>query len=112
MKYSFLFVLFLSFSITSCSSDDNDEIIIPQGNVTYTNDIKSIIDSKCLNCHGSPVTNGAPMSLTNFDEVKEAVINRDLIGRVEDGSMPPNGTPLTTIQINAIKDWREGNYPQ
>jgi mono/diheme cytochrome c family protein len=111
MKLSFL--LFLSFSLASCSSGGSEEIITtPQGDVTYANNVKSIIDSKCLNCHGNPVANGAPMSLTNFDEVKEAVMNRDLIGRVENGSMPPSGTPLTATQVKTIKDWKAGNYPQ
>ncbi|MCF6347093.1 MAG: cytochrome c [Flavobacteriaceae bacterium] len=110
MKHFFLLLLFLTFSLISCSSDD-DTVIPSQNDVTYTNDIKSIIDSKCLNCHGNPLANGAPISLTNLDEVKEAVINSDLIGRVEDGSMPQGGTRLTPAQIQAIKDWKAANYP-
>lgn len=111
MKASFLFLLFLSVSIISCSSNDDTETP-SQNEVTYTDNIKSIIDSNCLNCHGNPVANGAPMSLTNFDEVKEAVMNRDLIGRVENGSMPLGGTPFTAAQVKAIKDWEAANYPQ
>ncbi len=111
MKHSFLLLLFLTFSLISCSSDDDTETP-SQNEVTYTNNIKSIIDSSCLNCHGNPVTNGAPMSLTNFDEVKDAVINKDLIGRVENGSMPLGDTPLTPAQVKAIKDWKVANYPQ
>ncbi len=110
MKHSILLLLFLSFSVISCSSDD--DVTPPQNNVTYTQSIKSIIDNNCLNCHGNPTDNGAPMSLTNYDEVKEAVINRNLIGRVENGSMPVGGSPLTADQITAIKDWKNGNYPQ
>ena len=110
MKHSIL-GLFLFFMI-SCSSGNDEIIIPPTGAVTYSNSVKSIIDSKCLNCHGNPTANGAPMSLTNFDEVKEAVLNRGLVTRVENGSMPLGGTPLTTSQVAIIKNWRDANFPQ
>ncbi len=98
----------------SCSSDSIDEDIIPQdGNdVTYSGTIKKIMDNKCLNCHSDPTKNGAPMPLTTFEHTKEAVENRDLIGRVENGSMPSSGSKLTAVQIKAIKDWETGGLAQ
>ncbi|VAW22635.1 hypothetical protein MNBD_BACTEROID04-112, partial [hydrothermal vent metagenome] len=42
---------------------------------------------------------------------KEAIQNRNLIGRIEDGSMPLNGS-LSSIQIKAIKDWEIGGLPE
>ena len=109
MKPIILLLILFSFVVISCSSSDDSPTLT---NVTYTGDIKFIIDDNCLNCHGNPTANGAPMFLTTYDEVKEAVINRGLIDRIKDGSMPPTGTPLTDLQVQAIKDWKTANYPQ
>ena len=106
-------MLLLFFVVTSCSSSSDDEIIIiPTNDVTYTGDIKVIIDSSCLNCHSDPPVNSAPMSLITYLDVKESVINRDLIGRVENGSMPPSGANLSAAQVQAIKDWEVGGFKQ
>ncbi len=102
---------FFFFIITSCSSENNNDVTnLPNNNVTYKNTIKAIIDANCLNCHSNPPTNGAPMSLTTYQNVKEAVENRDLIGRVENGTMPPSGNNLTTAQVQAIKDWETNGF--
>ncbi len=110
-KVSIVLMLF-TFIMFSCSSDDSNPDPDLDPDVTYAKSIKSIIDGSCLDCHGSSVANGAPMSLTTFDEVKEAVQNRGLIGRVENGSMPPAGTDLTAAQVALIKAWETANFPQ
>jgi hypothetical protein len=50
------------------------------------------------------------MSLTTYDNVKEAVQNRNLIGRVEDGTMPLTGSRLSTAQVTAIKNWQADGF--
>jgi len=51
------------------------------------------------------------MSLLTRATVQEAVENRGLIGRVENGSMPPGAAPdLTAAQVQAIKDWQTNNF--
>jgi hypothetical protein len=35
-----------------------------------------------------------------------------LIARVEDGSMPPTGSDLTSTQIKVIKDWETGGFKE
>ena len=109
--FSFAITLVL---FTSCSNDSDDDTgpinNPPAGNsVTYANSVKSIIDGNCTSCHGNPLTNNAPMQLLTLDNVKEAVQNRNLIGRVENGTMPPSGN-LTTTQIQALKDWQTGGF--
>lgn len=107
-----LFSLLLFISCTSNSVDDDDPDTDPPGNddVSYTVDVKPIIDGKCLGCHTNPPTNNAPMPLTSYDNVKDAVMNRGLIGRVTDGSMPPVGSDLTDAQIKTISDWQAGGF--
>ena len=85
----------------------------PNNGVTYTGAVKTIMDTNCTSCHGDPLINGAPMPLLTLANVKEAIENRNLIGRVEDGTMPPGNAPkLTTAQIQAIKDWQTNNFAE
>jgi len=97
----------------SCTSDSiDDDNIPPNNNVTYSGTIKKIMDENCLNCHSDPTKNGAPMSLNTYQNTKESVENRGLIGRVENGSMPSTGSKLTAVQIKAIKDWEIGGFAE
>lgn len=68
--------------------------------VSFKDDVKPIIDSKCTVCH-SP-SGGFSPSLTNFSEVK-ARANR-VQARVSNGTMPQSG-PLPDAQIKVIVDW-------
>ncbi|AMC09821.1 hypothetical protein Lupro_00435 [Lutibacter profundi] len=103
-------ILLLTLLLISCTSEDNN-LPVEASNITYTNTVKTIIDVNCLNCHTSPPINGALMPLISYDNVKEAVQNRNLIGRIEDGSMPLNGS-LSSTQIKAIKDWQISGLPE
>ena len=111
MKVSQFFSAFLIVSlILSCSSDDDDDMLPPPDEtVTYANSIKGIIDANCTSCHGDPTTNGAPMSLITAAQVESSVRTRNLIVRVENGSMPPVGG-LSASQIQAIKDWQASGF--
>ncbi|WP_299523525.1 cytochrome c [uncultured Lutibacter sp.] len=106
--------LFMMLFIASCSSNsDDDDIIVdnPTSTITYTNTINSIISGNCLGCHGTTPSNGAPMSLSTYNNVKDAVTGRNLIARVENGTMPPNGN-LTATQIQNLKTWQTNGFPQ
>lgn len=104
-------VLFI-FLLTSCSSDSDDDggiIVPPPTTITYTNTISGIVSVNCTSCHGNPPTNNAPMSLTTYDDVKNAVLNRGLITRIENGTMPPTGN-LSASQIQNFKTWQQGGF--
>jgi mono/diheme cytochrome c family protein len=117
MKNLLMFTsMFLTLFIVSCSSgsDDDDDPIInpPATTITYTNTISAIVNGNCTGCHGSTPTNGAPMSLTTYNNVKDAVVNRGLINQIETGNMPKNGTDLTATQIQNFKTWQTNGFPQ
>ncbi|MES2543603.1 MAG: cytochrome c [Bacteroidota bacterium] len=118
--YKTLALLSISLFTISCSNDsesdlaDNDPITEP---ITYTADVKSIIDNNCLSCHGNPTSSGAPMSLDTYEKVKEAVLNRGLTDRISraDGSigaMPLGGPRLSQNQINKIISWASNGQPE
>ncbi|WP_457618815.1 hypothetical protein [Lutibacter sp.] len=48
------------------------------------------------------------MSLISYNNVKEAIQNRNLIDWNENGSIPINKCSLSLTQIKAIKDWQIG----
>ena len=102
--------------ITSCSSNSTDDLVGPiPVNVTYENDVKEIIESNCISCHQEPPINGAPMSLADFESVKQAVLSRGLIDRISrdqgsEGMMPLGGMKLPQNKIDIIVKWRDQEF--
>lgn len=92
--------------LTNCSSDD--DLDNTDLKVTYTTDIRSIMNNNCTNCHGSPTSNGAPMPLTTFSEVKDAVENRDLIARINSLTNPmPQSGLIPKASRDLIQQWKD-----
>jgi hypothetical protein len=107
-------ILILSlFSISCSSSSDDMEAGGPTDtSITYNNRIKGIMSSRCNNCHGNPTEQNAPMSLTTSAQVKDAINSRGLIGEIESGSMPKNGSKLSISDINAVKSWKANGFKE
>lgn len=112
--------ILLSISISlliSCSKDEEDKIIDTNPtntNITYS-DISSIIDTRCLECHGNPTTNQAKISLDSYAKLKEAGQKYNLTGRLKsfNSQMPPRPEePLTVSQIELIEGWVLGGYKE
>jgi len=115
MKYQLLksLTLIVSFSLLlSCVNHTIDDISEEEEvieNVTYQ-DVKATFNTVCTVCHSNPTQNGAPMPLVNYQNVKEAVMNRDLLDRIskqdgEDGLMPFGGPRLPQSTIDLIFQW-------
>ncbi len=116
MKKHFQFFLAGIFTLSllsSCSNDtldDIDEDVVPIENVTYQ-DVQSIFANNCTACHSNPPQNGAPMSLTTYQDVKNAIQNRGLIDRISrdqgaGGMMPAGGQRLPQSTIDLIVQWQ------
>ncbi len=114
MKYTYSYLLyFFLLMLSSCSDTTYDDIQANEDTnsdlVTYQ-DVKPIIDNNCLNCHSNPTQNGAPMSLVTYEEVKNSVLNSNLIDRISrndgaDGLMPQGGPRLSQDLINIVIQW-------
>ncbi len=98
--------------VSSCTNDSSADLIgiDDLDEVTYTNTVKSIIDNNCISCHAATPINGAPMSLTTYENVKEAVLNGGLLDRIsrdqgESGMMPSGGTRLPQAVIDQVFAW-------
>lgn len=118
LKLNILFSFTLC-TVFSCSSDaisDLTETDINTEIVTYTQKIKPIIDNHCINCH-SANNPSANLRLDTYDNTRNAVLNKNLIERIQytQGDplmMPQNGNRLPQNNINLFIEWQnEGFQP-
>lgn len=109
-KYLYLII---STTITfSCTNASESDLIDVQPNLVLTtyDDIKTIINNNCINCHQSPPVNGANTPLLIYENVKNGVLNNNLIGRISaqagnTGAMPFGGPRLPQNLIDQIIKW-------
>lgn len=98
-----------------CSNDSESDLVAPptgsNGNqtITYTGNIRTIINGNCVSCHANPPVNGAPFSLTTYTQVKNVAENGSLLSAIskqtgELRAMPPTGRlPQSTIDL--VEQW-------
>lgn len=104
-----LMLNFLTVFLVGCSNHSADDLINPPSqSVTYNQNVKTIIDNNCISCHGSS-SPSAGVSLTNYNEVKTAVLSNNLIQRMNSSAspMPPSGK-LPQPTIDQVQSWKDG----
>lgn len=111
MKKGLYLILTFVF-IVSCSNNSEDDLTDPVtlGITKYNQNVKTIIDNNCLNCHGAIPSNGASTPLVTYNQVKESVQIGGLLDRISrtqgaPGMMPNQGTRLPQNSIDLIVDW-------
>ena len=113
MKKKIYVVVFIGSLLFSCSSNtyaELEEKVILEELVTYNSHVKNIIQNNCVSCHS--VGNVAGFRpFTSYVLVKDAVLNIDLLDRIqkqngEPGQMPQTGR-MAQNQINIILQWLE-----
>lgn len=117
MKIKLPLLALTSFLALSCTSNSPDDLegAIP-ANVSYDEHVRPIIEANCIGCHQEPLSSsGAPMTLTSYEEVKQAIISRPLIDRISrpqgaEGMMPRLGTRLPQTKIDIIIKWRDQDF--
>ena len=112
-------VLAIALAMVSCSGSDSAPIPTPPAggggtvtNPTYNADIKSIIDSKCITCHGAGgVQSGNPYQ--TYAQVSASATA--MIGRIKGttGALMPQGGPkLSDASIALIDKWIANGKPE
>ena len=105
-----LLLLFIIVSFSTGCYYDNEEYlygICDTSNVTFSKDIKPIMDANCINCH-----NGGTINLTNYNGVMVKVNDSTLYkaisyaytGANSSKNMPSAGK-LDDCSINKVKAW-------
>lgn len=103
----FIVVIF-SFSSISCESNSYQDISENEIKPTYAKNVEPIIRSTCAGCHGSQFP-----SLQNYEEVKNAIVEGDLICRIDNqscGSVMPQSGRMPQNVIDMIKLWRDQGF--
>lgn len=123
MKQISNIILIISFScilILACDDTKITDPIIPNENVSYSQDIQPIFNNHCNNsgCHNSQ-DNAGEISLTSWGELRgdpflvipgypdESLLYLSVSGGSVNIMPPPFGTsrPLSNNQINGIRTW-------
>nr|WP_315172447.1 cytochrome c [uncultured Flavobacterium sp.] len=115
MKKTIALTILLA-GLWSCSSD-TPETIEPKPDVvtpptatviTYNANVKAIVDNNCVRCHSSGGT-ASFRPLTTFAQVKAAVENANLLGRIQlqngQSGLMPQGGRMSQANIDAIVKW-------
>ena len=112
-KHWFTFLAVTGFMMSSCTTTEipldviSDPIVDV---VTYTGDVKAIIDNNCTSCHGA-VSPQAGLSLVTYLQVRSAAENGNLIPRMNNATapMPPSGRLSANIRA-IIDSWADDGF--
>ncbi|HET8838087.1 MAG TPA: hypothetical protein VFM82_03745 [Flavobacteriaceae bacterium] len=114
IELAFLFTL-----IIGCTSVSTEDLVapIPIDEITYTTNIQPIVANNCVLCHSNPPENGAPMPLTSYEFVKDAMETRGLLDRIQrsegtPGAMPLGGPRLPQTLIDIFEQWKANGMPE
>ncbi|SFR31217.1 hypothetical protein SAMN04490243_0044 [Robiginitalea myxolifaciens] len=89
------------------SGNDNPEPL------SFSADIQPIFNSNCVTCHDDPPTRSAPMPLVTLEEVREAVENRNLLGRINSVTRPmPTEGRMPSATRARIESWINQGMPE
>lgn len=107
MKITFVvvFILLITIVVVSCSKKNHPG----KTAVTYSSNVKEIIQAKCTPCH-VPAVNGKKKPLDNYIAVKDNIddiIRRIQLASTEKGYMPFKKDPLPAAEIEAFKKWKD-----
>ncbi len=110
-------VIIIGIIFASCESNTYEEITKTPENVviitnpTYEKNIKTIISNNCVGCHSPSVVNQSPY-LRDYNEVKDAVANGDVLCRIQGlcGNIMPQSGKMPQENIDQIKLWSTQGY--
>ena len=117
--YQLITILFFTAFFTSCYYD-NQERLYPTvdsstncdtTNVTLSQSVMPILQSRCLSCHGKSTANGlgSGVNLETYSELTKWVKNGQLEGAINHApgyiAMPQGSSKIDDCSINKITAW-------
>lgn len=105
-----IFLFSVSLAFFSCSTTEIPVAPEVTEKITYTKNVKSIVDNSCATsgCH-SAVNPAAGLNLTTYTQVRNSAENGNFHARINAGTMPPSGAlPSATTAI--INKWQADGY--
>jgi len=112
---SFIFLLIFS-TQTSCYYDNEVEqygiTVCDTSAISYSADIKRIIDGNCISCH-TPGGQQSTSPFNTYEQLKIYTTNSELVNRIKGigvNLMPPTA-PLTNCDQQKIEAWVRAGAP-
>jgi hypothetical protein len=91
-----------------------DDVGCNEGDVTYSGDIKPLIENRCRGCHNGLDASGG-VELATYDDVQSLALSGSMISVLTDESgfvaMPFNAFPMPDCQIGMIQKWIDNGAP-
>lgn len=119
IKLIIVLVVGITFFI-SCDSRTTQDLegIVP--NPTYNNNVKKIIDAKCVGCHSPNSSQQAYPDLDTYQNVVDAQngnSSNKLLCSIQAGSctserMPKSDAPLSSGSITTIANWIDQGFKE
>lgn len=105
----------------NCSSSKSKEDVEPiseepenEETTVFFSNVMNVIAINCADCHGLPVSNGAPMSLVSYEDIVESaplIQIRINLPESDPLSMPQGRQNLTQAEKDTIKKWIDAGMP-
>jgi hypothetical protein len=115
IKHLPLLLLFATISWFGCDkkTDPNDagpDCNLSNADLSYTKNIKAMIDAKCLDCHnGSGL---GPDDYRTYEGMKPHLDAGHMLQQVVIAKTMPQGGGLTQSQRDSINCWIKAGYPK
>ena len=105
--YLTITLLFGAAIFYSCSA--SKKTTASTASITYTKDVKPIIDEHCgTKCHAA-IDPAGGINLTNYTDVRHESVDGDLLGAIQHGEgykpMPLKSPKLSDADIQTITSW-------
>lgn len=102
-------------SLQSCKSDDpkGPDCNIPNADLSYTLNIKNIMDQQCISCHapGTGVV-GAVGDFRSYSGLEPYLKNGKILEVVVNEKTMPKGGGMSQSQRDSINCWIAAGHPQ
>lgn len=122
MKKQFIIPIIAAFLVSAYAILQIGAVnVTPQTNVSYANDVRPILQSRCGNCHmGEFPSKG--LNMDTYEGIMTGSQNgpvivagnaKDslLVKKISSGEMPKRGPKLTLAQVQVIIEWIDSGAP-
>ncbi|GAB5557940.1 MAG: hypothetical protein SchgKO_21530 [Schleiferiaceae bacterium] len=111
MKSTITLLLISSLFWVGCSKTETQTPPSPQ-TANYDPEVKAVMNSYCITCHSGSAAS-AGLRLDNYNDVRNASENGNLLNRINSSSapMPPSGL-MPSSQRQIMDSWANNGYPE
>ncbi len=92
-------------------NDKGPDCSIANADLSYTKNMKSLIDRTCISCHAD--SGPGPRDYRTFEGIKPVLDNGEVLQRVViDKNMPQSGVTMSQAQRDSVNCWIKAGYPK